>query len=617
MHSFLLLAGARSHETAEQTLKRAHRVNDAVMPKLAVGYVWSHWLIPEIGGGIVTVCPSADQQPSILQRCSTPDFHVLVLGRVLGNPLSADAVRLAYERDGVEKVRLLAGSFAAVIIDRQKRKVIACSDVLGRNHPQYLSSGTELLLSPHNMFIAASGRCALDLNFQSALSAAAFDWSLGGAPMLASLNALDPLGWIEWQNGELKTHTKSLWFQMPRMKRLTRRDRVKHAASLLCTLREEACALSLNTTNEIHVGLTAGLDSRAVLALLYASVRRDRLCAMTIGASRSLDVRIAQKLAHIAGLRHQRVDPATITAKDFSHHTRLLAYYSNGDVNAKYALNSLPSWNPKQALLCGGGGGEIYRGYYYPYFWGRPIPDNPNAIASELLRRKAGQFEDLAISSHSALFRGLSARLQSIFEGYYSMGLGGADMLDMFYLMERYGKWGALAFRNSWQNYWAPLASASATRLFQQLPSPLGLNNMIHKDLVYAMLPKSAYRTPVNRWQRLSFEGPGHTRFWLRLAGQAMTKVESKLKTALPKYTTSSLEQIRGDFMRCELTQELSDLLLSSDSVTSQVLGRRGAETLWNNFHQNNRYLHRIGPLVGLEYWCLQLRQVSELIARD
>src|SRR5690606_25598541 len=83
------------------------------------------------------------------------------------------------------------------------------------------------------------------------------------------------------------------------------------------------------------------------------------------------------------------------------------------------------------------------------------------------------------------------------------------DLLDLFYLYERYALWGAFGERNSWGRRWTPFNNTKAIGLAFHLHAPIGVNCTIHELLVRRHLPIAAFLTPINGADMLLLSGPG------------------------------------------------------------------------------------------------------------
>lgn len=136
-----------------------------------------------------------------------------------------------------------------------------------------------------------------------------------------------------------------------------------------------AQACSMNLMGGLKLGesfsfaLTAGLDSRAILAMSYPE--KEKLKAYTHGFEDSMDVKVARKLAGAVGLDYRLYDlgdPSVFTDKLTDCFETVNRYYE-GSLNAlshSHAVISYTGQQDRAGIFLSSFGGELLRSYYLP-----------------------------------------------------------------------------------------------------------------------------------------------------------------------------------------------------------------------------------------------------------
>jgi hypothetical protein len=360
--------------------------------------------------------------------------------------------------------------------------------------------------------------------------------------------------------------------------------------------------LELERPDRIHFALTAGVDTRAALALLYATRTTKPLLATTTGSPDSVDVKWARRICSLLDIEHEVIRPSVPTHESFSKNLELLAYVTNGDTDGKRALSGAQSTAPG-ALLLSGLGGEIFRGYYYPYYrrghWRQSEARASAATVKALLLRKAfPHFAKLEI--HQDLKRQVESRLEESLASFDVYAKSVYAFLDCFYLRERYGVWGSLNSRRLWARSVAPFHSTQAMRLVARLPTPWG-DQRIQAEIVRNYLPRRLYWMPVNGSETLTLHGTGTLKFWLRdtvkrasvLAGRVHPQPSSQ----------KSHERVRAELLAGEVYGLVHEMLLAPDSLALDLMPKQAVEQLLRDHRKRVSNAKALGCLVTLEAW--------------
>ncbi|WP_437605275.1 hypothetical protein WMF20_29555 [Sorangium sp. So ce834] len=562
-------------------------------------------VLPEVGGGWALLAPEPRPRLDLLDQVVTDTHAVLVFGELQGEfrESPASAVLRAYRSGGGASVAALDGNFSAVVVDRAERTVAVISDLLGRRALRTLHAGGALYVSPHDIALVATGACPVEIDHASACSIVAADWSIGGRPLLAHVEPCEPSHWLRLRGGRLERLAAPLGLFEGRVDARDAAAVSERIDQIVDRMRDNTrfAAAGFDT---VRADLTAGIDSRAVFALVASVVPAERIVAKTSGAPDSLDVRVARRIAALSGVRHEHRELDLPIHDDFSRHADLIAFHMNGDSSAKRAIDRYPSWDDERPLGFDGGGGEIFRGYYYarPGQYRRVAGAGAGDVAAFLARKwRRLAAPGFRSPEHPAAVR---ERTQAVVEAMFRRSPDVHDVLDQFYLFERYGRWGALTSRFSWWRSFSPYASPSVVRLAFSLPSPIGMHAGLHDAIVRRFLPP-ARGILVNDNALLRLQGPGLG----RMLARDLLYVTSELWRAATAWRGRSAKQrrsvdaMRADMVAGPLHDYARDVLLSRDSIAVDLLGHELAARLLDENRARRQHLETLCNLLGIEHF--------------
>ncbi|WP_437599604.1 hypothetical protein WMF28_42980 [Sorangium sp. So ce590] len=562
-------------------------------------------VLPEVGGGWALLVPEPRPRLTLIEQVVTDTHAVLLFGDLQGESRAspASAVLRAWTSGGGASVAALDGNFSAIIVDRAERTVAVISDLLGRRALRTLHAGGVLYVSPHDVALAATGACPVEIDRASACSILAADWSIGGRPLLAGVEPCDPAHWLRFRGGRLERLAAPLGLFE---RRVDARDAVavrERTDQIVDTMRENT-RFAAAGCDTVQADLTAGIDSRAAFALLASVVPAERIVARTTGAADSLDVRVARRIAALSGVRHAHRELDMPIHDDFSRHADLIAFHMNGDSSAKRAIDSYPSWDDERPLNFEGGGGEIFRGYYYarPGQYRRVASASAGDVAAFFVR-KWRRLTALGYRSPD-IPAAVRERTLAVVEAMFRRSPDLHDVLDQFYLFERYGRWGALTSRFLWWRTFTPYASPSVVRLAFSLPSPISTHAALHDAIVRRFLP-SARSILVNSNSLLPLQGAGLTR---RLA-RDLLYVTGEIWRAAAAWRGRSVKErrsadaTRADAIAGPLHAYARDVLLSRDSIAVDLLGHGPVARLLDEHRARRQHLESLCNLLGIEHF--------------
>ncbi len=294
------------------------------------------------------------------------------------------------------------------------------------------------------------------------------------------------------------------------------------------------------------------------------------------------------------------------------------AYAMNGATHGKQAVDPSPNPTGRSPTLSGTGG-EVYRGYYYGDLRDQDLrQERPAAAAQALLdrymrRRSCGWLD-------TDLVRKLTERHLLYFERFTRISGVVADLLDVFYVQERLGRWAGDA-RCFWlAPTFAPFESPQMVRLGFELPPPISNHMVLHKTILRRHA-RTAFYLPVN--QRYFLPLSKHTRDGSRterLVRSGLSFAE-KLGERVRRFTSSesvaSHNQIRSHLFRSLLRDGLHDLILERSSVSLQIADRDYLSSIIRQ-HADGRanHLEIIGLLATLEEYRRTLDEAAGMAKR-
>ena len=608
MYTFVFVVSNRADEAERCARSALERVREALPTLGSPGRIASAAL-PELGAAYATLLPEVDRPVSLLQVELDQRRLVISYGERPNTPRVARSVREVFEREGAAGVAGLDGNFSALILEREPRRVWVCGTLLGHRALVYAATATAFAVSPHDLALVATGLVPALVDRDSLASMLACDWSLSGRPLLAAARRCHPLELVLHESG--RAETRALPVKLFEA-RLDERDRggVKRQVALVADQLEHTARETTARLERIEGSLTAGLDSRALWATLLAAAQGKPLLCTTTGGERSLDVRVARRLAHSFGAQHQRREVEAPAAEDFTRVLSLMAFFANGDTSAKRALTRLPNLSGPRASLAGGTGGEIFRGFFYPYLGVSAgariaIPE----LADKLLRWRFRRFEQLAFQE-PAVRSTLRSRLKETLSALGVHSTHPHDLLDLFYLFERYGRWGARPACFPWNSAWTPFESSAAIREALKLPAPVGNHCTAHVLLIRRHLPARAYWTPINAGQLVPLQGPGQLRHLLRQGLNVRGLLQQKLERRL-QGSSLTPDDVRARLLAEQLSPVVRSLLQDQGSLSLDLFGAAGVERLLAQHGAQRNQLPLIGILLTAEQWWRLARQLA------
>lgn len=611
METFLLYANAVKADDAV-LLRNAGRVTRRMMPSLGLEMETRERVIPEINGGWFYLAPRRCKAALITEYADSRQA-VIVFGELFGNGTksAAETVLEKWRAEGPDGVRMMDGCFSALLVDLATAAIHMYSDLLGQRTLRFFSNKNIFIASPHDIPIVSTGCCSAEIDLVSAASILSFDWSLEGRSLLREVSAHHPNDIITWRAGTVTRQCKPM---LTAEGSLDERDHgaLKRHLEMMKSHAIEIVRSYCDSEPAIKMDLTAGFDSRAVLAVLLSAVGAERVKAFTVGGKESRDVKMAGRLARIYGFSHGYGLPETVDFDTFYQYCRLRAFLMNGDTNGKRAAAPLPAYDETPNLH--GGGGEIYRGYYYyPKLYRQYSKNNlDDRQVVTLLEKKYRRLQTLPWLSDD-LRVSISARLGKIVDSFSTVSGCGWDKLDLFYIYERYGRWGSLVARSTWEpRRTSPFCSPTLINNGFKLPRPIAGGLKLHKALIKDALPFAYYCLPANETDFALFKG--HT-FPQTLFSRIADKGVKGFNRIIRSHHSAAAHEaeralVFGQFLR----GVLRDLLLEENGVGPRILKKNELKKMIEaHIAGESNHLQVLGFLPVMEVYRHLVEETLEL----
>jgi hypothetical protein len=235
----------------------------------------------------------------------------------------------------------------------------------------------------------------------------------------------------------------------------------------------------------------------------------------------------------------------------------------------------------------------------------------------QILLQKFHRIDDLPFLS-TDLRESVKKKLQNIIYCYNEISTHGSDLLDLFYLYERFGRWGALDVCGRWfQRYISPFGNPALVKLAFKLPPPIGSSYQLHKAIIARFLP-GLYYLPINGKDLLTFLDPSIVKISGKFICHSINSAYRKFLES-PSYSRKnrkylSHDNIRSHYFADTVGKNLYDMFLKTDSFSNILFGKSHTERMINNhISKKNDHMQLIGPLITMEQWSDLVHQSYQL----
>lgn len=620
MHLALFVSGV-SQPGAEILLGRARNVLEQAMPAFPLPLSAALQLLPEIRGGWLTFEPAFPTSHKRIHASMAPDLALMIYGEVFGvdERETARVIAAAWRSGGARAVRSLDGCFSCIAVDRSRARFTVLSDTIGRRSLRFFQDGGLTAVSTHDAAIVATGVLPPRFDLDAVASAAAIDWSLGGRSFLHGVTSLEPDEYVTWSGGEPEYQSDPLSMTAGRLHRGQKRETREHLSRISDHLVRSTAAFC-GPAGPIKADLTAGVDTRTVLALLLAGVEKKRITVGTEGQEDDLDVIVAREIAATYGVTHELMINEPPEPDRFLERLDVLAFATNGDTDGKRALTNIfgkAEFSDPTPRLCGHG--ALYRGPYYPLRSRHELLSLTQEDVVHHFSRKFHRIHGLPWKDHGERDR-LNDLLASRIERYTRIADQPVDLLDLFFFHERYARHGSLWARCSWwSQYFDPLSNNTVLRMGFQLPAPISYGASVNRAILGRYLKHAYYFHLINgKGYGPALRSSVLSRRLGRVLGTAKS-VRSSVGQRLG-FSRSAGERARDDWFAAQLQTTVrrvgEEVLLSSDSITSRILTEEGVRSMFDGLAHPGSGPGAVGVLLSVERWREQIEKIWALSRR-
>ncbi len=615
MYTFLFVANFEE-EMSEHFLRGCAKITKKWMPAFNIELTEEYCLFPESHSGWFSLTPPDLEDFTLISKVIDQRYAVIVFGDIFNNSprTTAQTVYDAWVSGGCRKIRELEGCFSSVILDRSSREAALIGDMMGRRALSYYTDGHTLLVSPHDVVLAATGRIPLEFDEVSISSVVAVEWSLRGRSLLKQVQTCHPAEYVKWSDGKVQIFSDS--FIDPDQRIIQGDDKAisRNLDHMLKIGQAHAEIFATNQPEEFRCDLSAGFDSRVTWSFLLSIIdKSSRIIATSCGEPNNVEVRVGSRLAKMYGTNFSSFVEAPPAPVDFVTHCDLLAFSMNGGTTSRRAMKYSTKFSKNPKTYACGAGGEIFRGFYYPhapYFM--PLKLSPTD-ALRILRKRTRidklpwKFPELSEAIH--------VRLKTLVDELAAFSNNGYDILDMYYLYERSAVWGAAQERQTWKEpRWSPFNSTKMIKTAFTMPAPIAKFSTIHHEAIRRFTPK-AYWVRVNG-KLLFLEGEGSIQHWLKKIDQEyqtnLHRIQRILNVGKTRSQNKDMDQLVHDFLAGPLMEPVHDILMAQDSFALNIFGRDGIESFLNE-HKSRKKNHTevLGLLVSMERWRTMIQGVT------
>ncbi len=622
MFSFLFVAGCED-QAAGELLAAACAVMSGQMPGWRADGRIETADLPEISGGFAVMVPRVGWERPLVDVHVDEDTAAVVYGSlILGEASIARALCGAYRRGGASAARRLEGHYGAVVVDRAKGETVVLGDVLGDRSLRYVHSGGMLLVSPHDLTLVATGRVDVtDVDLCSAAAVLALDNSTKSKSLLKGIEPVPPETWLRWRPGRLDQMVDQP-FSFENRIAANDATALRDQNERILALARQQAAEHLAGRDEIALDLTAGQDSRAILALIRSISEPPRINAYCEGAPWSLDVRGARTVARAAGIHFSSANPSPVEPDTYLDNLARSAFWMNGATDAQRMVTARPVFPPAGVRVFGVPG-ECFRD---PYPLGdiSAWRDQPavRCVSDFIFSRSRHRTSGLAfIRFHTLPFRdelrrSVRERVEQRLNDFAAFADDPHDIWSLFYLLEHIMIWGQMVYREPYcQHYWIPFGSPSLLAETFRFPAPIGPHCTLHRDAIRRFFPE-AYRIPVNGRLFLFSETLSKAYKYKYYAEKAVMRLLGRFgsRTRLYQDKLRAHQDERGRFLAETLGGVVRERLTGSGSVGGQLFGDEGLDRLMAQFMAEPGYRHSLASvslLLSIESFLQQARNVG------
>src|SRR5262245_53477673 len=424
----------------------------------------------------------------------------VVHGEIRGLGAAGDLAAAVLERARRDPAALagLEGSFVAAIWDAPAGRLVLVNDRFGLRNLYYACVGGCLVFAP--LVAPLLGLTGVDAAPDAAAAAdlLAFEHVLGSRTMARGVRALPPASIARFEAGTL--HLSRYWTPRYHAGRGTLGDYTDELGRRL----GGAARRAFDGPGGVGLPLSAGLDSRAILAAVGDRLPRDTPC-FTYGIPGSADLVTGARLAGLVGAPHHAL---TLAPGYIAERFAELVARTDG---IHLALNAHAAVLQAAARDCGlivlGNGGDCALDRLW--WWNDADPDRAGFVARMFERLNQGLSPALAPEVLRGelldeLREGTPARLAERLAAYD--GDTAADRADAFNVGERHWRWvlQGVPAQSTHVEFRQPFYDYGVVELALEVPTAMRVGRRLHVELIrrspaLAAVPMQV-APPASRW---------------------------------------------------------------------------------------------------------------------
>lgn len=345
------------------------------------------------------------------------------------NPVNAKYIYHLLDRygDQVDQVRAaINGEYAFVLL--RETTLLAFNDQLGIENIYIDARNDNRLCITNRMSLYAICNKTVDYDYNSLIYLPVIGYRFAEKTLYKNLSTLPQGAYLEVSHNQVQLHENPYFFLgSPRDHNLLLRG-LDDCISYLEKIFYHAA--------EIPLGITGGMDSRLVLALLLNTKLTDKIRLFTNGFPENPDVIVGKKIAAQLGLEHTNHIPRTSAspshnAEEIINKLAMHAYQNEGMFGA-WDLKAYPKAGNR--ILLTGFAGELLKGYCKSSYDYLDTPD-----AEDFIPRQ-GLLDPLQLLNQPAKAT-IQQELRERVRFYLASGCENNDVPDIFYLKERIPNW--------------------------------------------------------------------------------------------------------------------------------------------------------------------------------
>lgn len=560
-----------------------------------------------------TIQPNSELKRNSINTYHENNIEIILWGELNIGKFSVNYAQKIYSHyltGSIDDLRKKDGSFCAVIIDNDKGIIHTFTDILGQRKPMYYEDKDYLVISSNDLPIYGSGLIHPKYENLNIYSLLAFDHSISGNSFLSNIYALQPTEYLVSQDFKCKVVHKPILKPEEKInvKDVILQNRLlEEVNSNFDKYFREVTKYS----DKMFVDLTSGLDSRAILAFLVNTFIKKEIVAITYGKQSCPEAQYASLIAKRMKINHVFQDVESVSIDQFIHNLTLMAIYTNGNTDSRFAVSDKSVTKDLNVPHFGGQGAEVFGDFFYK--------TRSKKIIESLNLQEIGKYVQTRnfIKNYSfkddSLEKQYNEKLQSIINLYATYSSDNGTILDMLYLFQRLSNWGSFRTRCNWDtNYFMPFLFSKTIELRYRLPTYLSMLYPIQRKWIKDYSNQLYYMSFNNNYfKKIS---------WIndKQLGQLIVMLEKVYGRVYRNYRKTVVElhnvkdqinfkshnNLKEDMIKDKYKDYFYDMILSQNSFSSDMFYRKDINMYLDwHFSGKKDCMPLLGKLITAEKW--------------